>query len=216
MINLVMMEGKKYYVVWRGHVPGVYGSWEECKEQIGGVQGALYKGFKSLEVAEQAFEGDPAEYIGKDVEKPPVDEDALRKAGRPVWESISVDAACSGNPGTLEYRGVETWTGRQLFHQGPFKEGTVNIGEFLALVHALALMKKKGVTLPVYTDSKTAIKWVKDKKTRTKLRKTPDNEVLFELLDRAVSWLQINDYPNEILKWKTEFWGEIPADFGRK
>ena len=197
-------------------MPGVYGSWEECREQIEGFQGALYKGFKSLEVAERAYDSDPAEYIGKDVEKAAPDEEALRKAGIPVWERISVDAACSGNPGTLEYRGVETWSGRQLFHQGPFIEGTVNIGEFLALVHALALLKKNGVILPVYSDSKTAIKWVKDKKTKTKLKKTPDNEMLFELIDRAERWLNENEYPNEVYKWKTEFWGEIPADFGRK
>ena len=60
-----------------------------------------------------------------------------------IKESIAVDAACSGNPGNMEYRGVYTKTKEQIFHQGPFPQGTNNIGEFLALVHGLAFFKKR-------------------------------------------------------------------------
>ena len=42
----------------------------------------------------------------------------------PIKESIAVDAACSGNPGKMEYRGVYVADGRELFHIGPFEEGT--------------------------------------------------------------------------------------------
>lgn len=206
----------KYYVVWSGKTTGIFSNWDECKEQVSGYQGALYKGFPTLGAAEEAYRSNPARYIGKDKEAIELDPEAVKAAGIPVWESLSVDAACSGNPGTMEYRGVQTWTGRQLFHQGPFEEGTVNIGEFLAVVHALALLKKNNIRLPVYSDSKTAIKWVQDKKVRTKLKQTNKNKQLFDLIDRALAWLQENEFPNEILKWKTEFWGEIPADFGRK
>jgi ribonuclease HI len=94
--------------------------------------------------------------------------------------------------------------------------GTNNIGEFLAIVHALAFLKKHEVNIPVYTDSLTALKWVKDKKVKTKLKETPENEELFELIERAVNWLNNNTYNNAILKWDTKNWGEIPADFGRK
>ena len=131
-------------------------------------------------------------------------------------ESISVDAACSGNPGDMEYRGVETESRLELFHVGPYPEGTVNIGEFLAIVHALAQLKKEGNTLPIYTDSRTAMKWVKDKKTKTKLEKSDMNIKIFEFIRRAEAWLQNNEYPNKIMKWETKYWGEIPADFGRK
>ena len=34
-----------------------------------------------------------------------------------VKESIAVDAACSGNPGELEYRGVDLQTGEEIFRQ---------------------------------------------------------------------------------------------------
>jgi ribonuclease HI len=204
------MAGKKYYVVWRGVKAGIFDNWKECEAQIRGFEGALYKSFPGLKEAESAYAGNWKDYVGKKerVSNPGV--------GNPVMESISVDAACSGNPGVLEYRGVETRSRKQLFYQGPFPLGTVNIGEFLAIVHALAFLKKYDNSLPVYTDSRTAIKWVKDRAVKTKLPRNAKSEALFELLDRAINWLKSNEYPNKIMKWETQSWGEIPADFGRK
>ena len=111
---------------------------------------------------------------------------------------------------------MDTKTRAQLFHKGPFPSGTNNIGEFLALVHALALMKQKGSDLPIYTDSMTALAWLRTGKSKTKIEKTDKNAVLFDLLTRAEKWLAENKYTNKVLKWETEVWGEIPADFGRK
>ena len=133
-----------------------------------------------------------------------------------IKDSLSVDAACSGNPGVMEYRGVWTATGEEVFHVGPFQQGTNNIGEFLALVHALALFDKHKINLPVYTDSMNAITWVKKKKCNTKLAPSPENAKLFELIARAEFWLNTHTYSTPILKWDTRQWGEIPADFGRK
>jgi ribonuclease HI len=204
------MAVKKYYVVWRGIKPGVFDNWKDCELQIRGFEGAHYKSFPGLIEAQHAYAGNWKDYVGKKerVSNP--------RVGNPVLESLSVDAACSGNPGILEYRGVETQSGNQLFHQGPFPLGTINIGEFLAIVHALAYLRKINNSLPVYSDSRTAIKWVKDKAVKTKLPRTAKSEPLFELLDRAINWLNNNEYPNKVLKWETKFWGEIPADFGRK
>ena len=133
-----------------------------------------------------------------------------------VVPSLSVDAACAGNPGIMEYRGVDTATKRELFRQGPFPNGTNNIGEFLALVHGLALLKKEGSTAPIYSDSLTARKWVKDKKIKTTLARDHRNEPIFKLVDRAIIWLNANSWQNQILVWETKKWGEIPADFGRR
>ena len=91
-----------------------------------------------------------------------------------------------------------------------------NIGEFLAIVHGLALLKKKGSNMPIYSDSKIAQKWVRDKKCNTKLMPTERNGELLAIVRRAEAWLQNNTYSNPIIKWETERWGEIPADFGRK
>lgn len=51
---------------------------------------------------------------------------------------------------------------------------------------------------------------------KTTLAPTPENAKLLSLVKRAETWLANNSYPNRIIKWNTEKWGEIPADFGRK
>lgn len=129
--------------------------------------------------------------------------------------AIAVDAACSGNPGPMEYRGVYLRTGQEIFHFGPV-QGTNNIGEFLAIVHALALLKKKGLSMTIYSDSMTAHTWVKKCKCKTTLVRNEKTEPLYQLIARAEAWLRNNTYSNAILKWQTEKWGEVPADFGRK
>jgi ribonuclease HI len=206
----------KYYVVWKGKNPGVYETWEECREQIEGVPDAIYKSFRDKTIAFRAISEGWERYIGFDERKLAFSDEQRALVGDPIANSISVDAACSGNPGVLEYRGVVTGTGREIFRQGPFQQGTVNIGEFLALVHALAYLSKKKSNIPVYSDSRTAISWVKKKKVNTKLGRNPYNKPLFQLVDRALAWLEQNPFENPVYKWETKYWGEIPADFGRK
>ena len=207
---------KKYYTVWKGHHTGVFESWDDCKSQIKDFQGAQYKSFETFDAAKTAFKGNYKDYITKGKFKSELSEAQLKKIGQPNYNSISVDAASSGNPGKMEYRGVDTKSKKQLFIQGPFEEGTNNIGEFLAIVHGLALLKKNDDNRIIYTDSKTAISWVKKKTCNTKLVRNPKNEKLFELVERAVAWLKTNTYTTTIVKWETKAWGEIPADFGRK
>ncbi len=204
------MSKKKYYVVWKGRKTGIFDRWDDCKKQIENYTGALYKSFEGEDEAMKALAGKPGKFIGK------ASRAKKTTNKKPLLNSISVDAACSGNPGVLEYQGVETATGKQLFYVGPFNEGTVNLGEFLALVHGLAFLQKRNLDIPIYSDSVTAIKWVRDKKIKTNLERKPNTKELFELVDRGIKWLQKNTYPNTILKWETSFWGEIPADFGRK
>ncbi len=205
------MAKQKFYVVWKGRESGIFRSWKECEEKIKGFEGARYKSFETEGEAREAFAaGVPSYNSIKQIKKPGA------FAGHPVLDSLSVDAACSGNPGVMEYRGVSTATKNEIFHQGPFPEGTVNIGEFLAIVHGLSYLKKHNLPIPVYSDSMTAIKWVKDKKANTKLTRNQKNEELFILVERAENWLRTNSYNNPILKWDTASWGEIYADFGRK
>lgn len=206
---------QKYYVVWKGHHPGIYESWKECQQHINAYPSPLYKSFDHLEEANKAYRDDPYKYIGQKGKKN-LQELELDEKNKPHLYSLSVDAACSGNPGIMEYQGVFTDTSTPVFHLGPFPQATVNIGEFLALVHALAYLKKNKLDMPVYTDSRTAMSWVKRKQIKTKLERTEQTEKLFQLVDRALFWLHNNSYKTPILKWETHIWGEIPADFGRK
>ncbi|WP_103069172.1 ribonuclease H1 domain-containing protein [Aquimarina sediminis] len=211
-----MAKKEKFYVVWEGHRPGIYMSWDDCKAAVKGFANAKYKSFDSFDVAKKAYKGDYEDYKGKSKAKKILTPEQLSKIGEPNLYSIAVDAASSGNPGKMEYRGVDTQTEKQLFHQGPFIEGTNNIGEFLALVHGLAYLKKKNSDRIIYSDSRIAIGWVKQKSCRTKLKRTSKNAEMFELVDRALQWLKSNTYTTKIVKWETKAWGEIPADFGRK
>jgi|SRR5690554_4111035 ribonuclease HI len=208
-----MMAREKFYVVWQGVKPGIYSSWEECRLQVFGFENARYKSFTSLEEAKKAFNENPWKHLNSKKNYQPTEQTSATSI---IRESIAVDAACSGNPGLMEYRGVFVADGVEIFHVGPLEEGTNNIGEFLAIVHALALLQKSGRETPLYTDSVNAMKWVERKKCNTKLEQSERNRPLFDLIARAEKWLRENSYKNPILKWETKKWGEIPADFGRK
>ena len=199
----------KFYVVWEGKKKGIFLSWEDCKNQIDNFHGAKYKSYKTRNEAITAFDKTYKEAIRKS-------QININTVIKPNYNSISVDAASSGNPGLMEYQGVDTKTRQVLFKLGPFKQGTNNIGEFLALVHGIAELKKIDSNKSIYTDSITAMSWVKKKKCNSKLQRTKENEELFKLIDRAIFWLKNNSFDTNILKWKTKIWGEIPADFGRK
>ncbi len=212
------MAQRKFYVVWAGHSSGIYDSWEECKAQVEGFPGARYKSFYSQEEATEAYRNDPDNYSILQAiashRQQVVNYEAFPEI---ILDSIAVDAACSKNPGPVEYRGVNVRTGETIFHVGPLEDGTNNIGEFLALVHALAMLKKAGnTTTPIYSDSRTAQAWVRNRHSKTTLQPTARNARILELLRRADAWLAANTPVNRIIKWDTERWGEIPADFGRK
>ncbi len=205
---------KKYYVVWKVKNTGVFESWDDCKKQIQGFEGAQYKSFKTKESADKALKESPKDFIGKDVFESELSPEQLLTIGKPIPESISVDAAYNGKE--MEYKGVYTKTKQELFKSQTFEDATNNIGEFLAIVHALGYLKKQKSSAPVYSDSLTAMSWVKNKHAKTKLVTTKANQSLFYLIERAEKWLHENKYPNKLLKWETKAWGENPADFGRK
>ncbi|MEK3733386.1 ribonuclease H family protein [Paenibacillus sp. FSL M8-0334] len=230
------MAKQKYYVVWVGKVPGIYTSWDECQQQVNQYTGAKFKAFESKAEAEKAYaagykaywgsqSGSSGRSSGSKAASQAAGGAGARASQGSAWEagddaidydSISVDVGTRGNPGPVEYKGVDTQTGDILFSVGPIQKGTNNLGEFLAIVHALAYLKKIGSRKTVYSDSMNAIKWVKQKKVATTLPRDASTEEIWRLVDRAEEWLRTNSYPNKVLKWQTKSWGEIKADYGRK
>ena len=211
-----MAKQPKYYVVWHGRETGVFDSWEDCKVQTDGFPSPIFKSFSSREAAEIAYSSDSSYYIGKRSLANKLPEEKLKKIGIPIGESIAVDGAWNTITGLVEYQGVHLNTRETLFHVGPLEDGTNNIVEFLAIVHALALCKKWHWKVPIYSDSKIALGWIRDKKAKTNHEPSEKNKKLFEMLERAEKWLANNTYENPLLKWETKAWGENPADFGRK
>lgn len=235
---------QKWYVVWRGKQPGIYTTWADCEAQVKGAQASLYKAFSTPQEAEAAFAGNPYDYIGqrRDSAVQPSDNAAGRPSDCPpkgpagcpppppayrhdtvlplppavTADAWAVDAACAHNPGPMEYRGIDLRTGAVVFHFGPIY-GTNNIGEFLAIVHAMALMMQRGERRTIYSDSVNAMSWVKQRCCKSKLAQNARSQQAWQLIERAVAWLQSHDVkPFPLRKWETHLWGEIPADFGRK
>ncbi len=228
-----MMKKKRYYVVWVGREPGVYDEWDDAREQIEGFPGAKHKGFDSPAAASAAFRagydsspsslgallrnsrarsrgaaGEADRLLTLDEQKrrfPEIDPNA--------W---AVDASCLGNPGRMEYQCIDLATGKRVFHFGPVERSTNNIGEFLALVHAISLLYQRGERRTIYSDSRTAMSWVRKKTANTKLTPEKGNPAVSDLIRRAEIWLRTHNVDATIRKWQTEIWGEIPADFGRK
>lgn len=234
------MAGNKYYVVWKGFATGVFESWDEAQIQVSGYPDAQYRAFKTMDEAVEAFrQGYDQDGLIQEVKKQVAQ---LNKEGHKiVWDpekskntstpsnpntstslhpyitrSLAVDGACSGNPGTGEYRGVFVETGQELFHFGPIQGATNNIMEFLAIVHGLGFLEKQNLYIPIYSDSVNAQLWVKNGKCKTTIQPDETNEKLFDLIDRAENWLKTHKFRVNIYKWDTKAWGEIPADFGRK
>lgn len=217
------MAKQKYYVVWEGRKPGIYTSWAECQKQTSGYKQAKFKSYMSRKEAEKAFEEGWQKNWGSGGSTAAVSSKrSINNASTSAstekidYDSISVDVGTRGNPGPIEYQGVDTRTGEVVFSYGPIKKGTNNLGEFLAIVHALAYLQKQGSNKTIYTDSVNAMKWVREKKVSTTLKRDASTEEVWNLVDRALNWLHTHTYENKIKKWDTKKWGEIKADYGRK
>lgn len=213
------MAGRKFYVVWEGLSPGIYDTWEECENQVKGFAGARFKAFPDIESATAAFRGSYEDQATLLIAMAARQAASSNLADFPEIkaDAWAVDGACSGVPGPMEYRCVEVATGREIFRVGPIAGGTNNIAEYLALVHAMALLDRQGDhSRPIYSDSRTALSWLRNRHSKTTLEPTPGNAKVFELLDRANRWVASHRLLNPVIKWETENWGEIPADFGRK
>jgi ribonuclease HI len=209
------MAKDKFYVVWKGRMCGVFDNWNDCKTQVSGFENAKYKSFETKIEAEKAFADGYQNYYKQNSITSKTNF-ANFSGELPALNSLSVDASCKMVTGQMEYQGVHTGTKELWFKQGPFPKASNNIGEFLALVHGLALLKQKNINIPIYSDSITAIAWVRNKKHKSIVLPTEENETIFDLLTRAELWLQNNHFQTPIIKWDTTKWGENPADFGRK
>lgn len=209
-----MKTKNKFYTVWIGRRPGIYSSWDECKLQISGFENAEYKSFSTYAAAVEAFNSDSRNYIG--IKDNTVSYTDLKEDEKPLIDTICVDGSCSGKTGVMEYQGVSFPDLQKVFKAGPFISGTNNIAEFLAIVHALTICKNDPKIKGIYSDSKTAIEWIRNRKAKTKIEVSQGNSHILQIIERAETWLRNNEVPTPILKWETGIWGENPADFGRK
>ncbi len=220
----------KWYVVWVGQEPGVYDSWSDCREQIANYPGARYKSFDTQDEAVQAYRGRMEDHLNlvRQIVLHAPRPKAIEPGGPKDYsqipgirlDAIAVDGACAGNPGVMEYRAVRVADGAELFRIGSRGNliGTNNIAEYVGMIHLAAMLAAKGdFTTPIYTDSRNTFAWLRRGHSKTTLERNRRTAPALDLLARADAWLAANGpIRNPILKWNTELWGEIPADFGRK
>lgn len=190
----------KYYAVKSGRVPGIYNSWEDCKEQTDKYKGAIFKSFSDPAEANEFMFGNEKS------------DDSIRYE----IESINCDGSYSSSTGIMEFNVKDTKTGELLINKSYFS-GTNNLAEFLAVVNAIEYLKQNNLRKKIiYTDSVTAMAWVRDKTVNTNFDTTLDFNLENDIKE-ALEYLQKEpSYNYTIKKWDTINWGEIPSDFGRK
>ncbi len=212
-----MGKAQKVYVVWVGREPGIYHTWEACEKQVKGYVGARYKSFATHQLAQEAFASPihSTSTVVKNVVRP-VRRPSKLVASRPTGPALVVDAACSGVPGPVEWRGLSLATMDEVFHSLVYQYGTNNVGEFLAIVQGIRWLVDRSKKWPIYSDSANAILWVKKKHCNTNLVQTAANTKLFAAIEDAELFLSNTKHGISIKKWETQCWGENPADFGRK
>lgn len=206
-------KSKKHYVVFKGREIGIFEHWDECKASTVKFKGAKFKSYNNYDKAVDAFvrfskKSQPKKTFNRITPKNQI-------SAKPT-SGFAVDASCLGNPGLMEYQCKDINNGKVIFNKTQFYNSTNNIGEFLAIVDILRYSNSNKDYRDVYTDSRTAMSWIKKRKVKTSLKPSPSNEKTFNEIKLAEKWLDNNNIKNRILKWHTSEWGEIPADFGRK
>lgn len=127
-----------------------------------------------------------------------------------ISKALCVDAACSGNPGPMEYRAVDLHTRNEIFHSPIYPIGTNNLGEFLAIYEGIRyienLKKKKSKKIYdcIFSDSETAIARMRSKKIKTTLKYTQETKELLEKVQEALTWIKTHDFTIPIRKRETE------------
>ncbi|MCY9861130.1 ribonuclease H family protein [Vibrio coralliirubri] len=214
------MSKKNHYVVWVGRTTGVFDNWADTQAQISGFSGALFKGFTTLDEATAAFDAGYANAISTPSKLSTASKVKGKPAslvGIPTHECITVDGAFSGSSKKMEYQCVMNLSREIIFRSKPFVGGSNNIAEFLALIGAIRYRESiKRPDLDIYSDSKTALAWVRDKQLNTTIDINTLDPVIQGRISSALQYIQTNPQPQNLKKWDTASWGEIPADFGRK
>jgi hypothetical protein len=118
------------------------------------------------------------------------------------------------NPGIFKYRLVNIETKEVIFEKIISGNCTNNLAELLGAVHAIGYNTANYLNLPVYTDSQTALSWIRKKLIKTKHIVT-DAE-LQEELDIALKYIKTLSKAEHPLLWNTVAWGQIDADYGAK
>lgn len=124
---------------------------------------------------------------------------------------IATDGAHSTKERLTRFRAVDLSSGSELFREST-GNWTNNVGEFLGIVAVVKyIIEHPGTPRVIYSDSKTAITWYRDRRTAS-ARHCPallKAEIFLKVMDEKIRDIRL-EY------WDNRLWGENPADFGNK
>lgn len=201
------MKNNKYYVVFKGYNTGIYDNWNDCKKQVNGFSGALHKSFESPDEAEKAFE-EYSESSNTNLE--------FEQPTSYSIKSIIVSGNCPNNFGEMSYQWNLVASTNNAKRKNLSIIGTKNIADFIAIIDLIKLTKKVKLNLPIYTNSKTAVNWILNKKCNHQLFVSKQTETVLALVKEHDEWLLNNIIENEILLWNSNSWGVFPIVSKRK
>lgn len=124
---------------------------------------------------------------------------------------IATDGAHSTKERLTRFRAVDLSSRSELFREST-GNWTNNVGEFLGIVAVVKyIIEHPGTPRVIYSDSKTAITWYRDRRTAS-ARHCPallKAEIFLKVMDEKIRDIRL-EY------WDNRLWGENPADFGNK
>jgi len=199
---------QSYYVVWQGHAPGIYQKWPDCRKQIENYPEPRYKKFESLDEANHAYRKG-IEHYRKRKSGP---QKMSRRAPKFRRDSLLVHTKVQGE--SMQINATYLKNNQKIFFVD-FQRGNPEIGQFLATVKALKLLRKRSPTMPVYVPSLKVLnainhKFLYDPYLGQRHIHDPWHEKLRECMFAAINWLKRNDYQNPVLHWNSTYWGEPP------
>ena len=204
------MAKKNFYAVKQGRVTGIFTTWDDCKAQVGGFPGAVFKGFPTEEEAKAWLSGTPLFRDDTESLQPPAPtKQKLRKKAAPSGENgptadyiVYTDGSCLKNPagpGGFAAVIVSTRDGEVREISGGEPSTTNNRRELRAGIEALAALPPRSV-VEIYTDSqymKNAFTkyWLRNWKRNGWITATGEpvkNQDLWRALDEAFSLHKVN------------------------
>lgn len=193
----------KYYVVWRGHSPGIYENWNACKAQVKGFKYSYYRVFPTFKSANEAFGLSLTEFKRRQQFK----ENTFNLRPNSIvvsskYEEKNMETVFTafkvGDPPEI------------LFRTAICGKSTHNIVQFLALAASIKYCYENGLKSPIYSDNPVALKWIRDRKINSQVIRSDRNQEVFDLVDEAIYWLNCNSYNNQLIEWDVEKHGYLP------
>lgn len=151
-----------YYSVAKGIKIGIYNNWEDCKSNVKGYSGAIYKKFKTFEEANNFLNNQGIKSIVKPTIINSNEKTKLDNLDKHYF--VYTDGACSNNGTKKACAGLGIYFGNNDYRNVSKKiqgKQTNNVAELMAILNTIPIINKdleNGFNITIVSDSQYAIK----------------------------------------------------------